>query len=510
LLLVGIVGIARALDLAVSVVDISDSRNASVAALAIVIAVVCAVGGGLVAVRPGSAGVGLLVQLIGIATTLGAQRLVDVDDTAAVWWSGIWLATLAMPGIVVAGYASRWTRGRATVALAVLVLLGGLGIAAAHVGAASGPGVVVTSPRARASLTPDPAAVDLYRAYAVVSCVAALTLAIDALRRLRRATPRSRPVLVAGALWALATSGALALASLPRLTVFEADRRTYQPWAQSVILHLPLVALMVLVCTVCYVELVRPRLARTASGALVIDDDPLGSVNKRLAWWLGDPSARLVLAPALEPGEDRAATQLTRGGHVLAVIEHDAALASEPATVATGAAAAALAIDAEYHATLAESRVEAARQVGARLLAADAAARGELADALARGPARELRAIAAALRAGEPMDAAARVRAVTGEVRRISHGVLAPELLTGGLRDALPHVAGAPDHRLPASIEVTAYLLARDDPAALLHLDGDRLEIALSSPPGDDLLDRIDALGGSVMGSAVVLTCGAT
>jgi hypothetical protein len=193
---------------------------------------------------------------------------------------------------------------------------------------------------------------------------------------------------------------------------------------------------------------------------------------------------------------------------VLARVEHDAALVGEPATVATAAAAAAIAIDAEHQALLAESRVEAARKVGARLLAADAVARRDLADALDRGPATDLRTIAAELRAGASIDIAARVRAVTSDVRRMSHGVLAPELLNGGLRSALPSTAGAPDRRLPSSIEVTAYLLARDDPVARLRLEGDRLEITLSAPPGEDLRDRIDALGGSVLGSSVVLVCG--
>ena len=69
--------------------------------------------------------------------------------------------------------------------------------------------------------------------------------------------------------------------------------------------------------------------------------------------------------------------------------------------------------------------------------------------------------------------------------------------------------AGTPSRRLPAAVEVTAYLLARDDPAASFVDRGTMLVVQLSAPPTDgDVIDRVSALGGTCAGVTVELPTG--
>jgi hypothetical protein len=199
---------------------------------------------------------------------------------------------------------------------------------------------------------------------------------------------------------------------------------------------------------------------------------------------------------------DRACTVITRGSTVIGLIEHDAAIATRPDAVELVATGAGLLMETERLTAEAAADLERSRELAVRLLSVSDEPRDQLRSALLDGPLRELDAIAAGLAAGAPLAAAAaRLNGVAVEVRTISHGVYPPELTAGGLRAVLPRIP-VPAGRYTAAVELTVYLAVRGDPGARVDEGSLGAEPALvlqtSSAPGIVVVDRIDALGGTV------------
>jgi hypothetical protein len=96
------------------------------------------------------------------------------------------------------------------------------------------------------------------------------------------------------------------------------------------------------------------------------------------------------------------------------------------------------------------------------------------------------------------------LRAVTAQVRELSHGLLPRGLEDGGLGMALGERA-AVEGRLPAAVEVTAYLLACDDADATIRIEGDALVVRRSRAPGAEGAARTAALGGTIEGTVATI-----
>ena len=151
-------------------------------------------------------------------------------------------------------------------------------------------------------------------------------------------------------------------------------------------------------------------------------------------------------------------------------------------------------------------RREVVRRASARLLRAGDTASDELKAALAEGPLTTLRVLSTALRAGTVGldEAAMSVRSVAADVRHISHGIYPPELEQGGLRQALPH-GRVPVVRFDPSVELTAYLLAREDEHPTAQIVGGWLEVVSDHDVTAHVADRVSLLGGTRRDGVVAL-----
>jgi signal transduction histidine kinase len=361
-----------------------------------------------------------------------------------------------------------------------------------------------------------------------------------------------RPMAVVGVLWA-ATALTNVVVAWPERGVPvaalnpRAHSLVYGRWWSDPAVYAPWLAAVGLAAVLAWLEVLRPRLARSAGGALQLDDFLAGPERLRasLAGALGDPSLALAFhgdtgwvdgqgrPSSVAPRAGRAATVLTRDGAPVAAIEHDASLLAQPDGLDAAAALAALALDNERLHALTLAEVEEVRSSGARMLAAAARARDALEQRLADGPQRRLTEALRLL--GDHADADQltqvhdRLRDALTDVRTISHGLTPIALADEGLAAALEDLAGrtthalrvrgAPSHRLPAAVEVTVYLVVAD---AMTKADGgvdvsiaetgDGLEIDLDGSLGapDAIVeDRVSTLGGTcqptVGGSRVVL-----
>jgi hypothetical protein len=305
---------------------------------------------------------------------------------------------------------------------------------------------------------------------------------------------------------------------LPPARLF--DQSTgYRAWATVVLVNLPLAAASMIFVAVAFVIIVQPRLRRSPTGALLIDaDDPGNSLVRDLSSWVGDPSLRVAFVGAagqlvdpngrpFRPRQNAATTDFTRGGQPFAIIEHDATLVDDDLVLLAGTLAGG-ALDANAALATTKARVVEQRRLAGRLVLAEAATRQQLLDDLERGPLRRIDAVAAGLRmqSSNPDDLVGELRRATVEVRELSHGLSPAELIDGGLASVLENSEGVPQRRLPAAVELTAWLLARHEPGARFDDRSVELLVRLSSPVTDQsLLDRVEALGGDVSGTVVRL-----
>lgn len=276
-------------------------------------------------------------------------------------------------------------------------------------------------------------------------------------------------------------------------------RNTYLPWALVLVVRTPLAVTVALVSVLGWTHRLPSPARRTSTGEVTIDvADPIESARADLAAWLGDPTLQIRYRFEDVAQYDRAMTVLSSHGRTVGFLEHDLGLLRSPEALVASASLAATGLEANALLALSRSRLREAGKLSERLLVADVTMRAEVMAEIERGPVADLRACAEALADGTSLhEVAERLRTVTAEVRRLSHGFYPPELLDEGLASILPGRVGAPGRPLPASLQVTAYLLAMDDPHAWFEECGTILRVHRAvSLTRTSLIDRVTVLGG--------------
>jgi signal transduction histidine kinase len=292
-------------------------------------------------------------------------------------------------------------------------------------------------------------------------------------------------------------------------------------------------------------SLLRARAMRRSVSGLVVDLDrggAAGGMREVLAEWLHDPSLQVAYAVdgshrdldltrvdvSARPG--RGVSRLTEGGEEIAVLVHRPGLLDNPEALREVVTAARLGLENErlraeglaQARVLAQSRVRERRRLERDLH--DGAQQRLLGLLLG------LRLLRSKLGDGHPeVDRAeAEIGATIGDLRELAAGLFPHVLLTDGLAGALTalgeeaqlRVDRAPEGRLPAVVETTAYLVVakavQQGPTTVEAAnDGDSLrvlaDVACAGVSLAGLEDRVAALGGSIrvepadVGSRVVM-----
>jgi hypothetical protein len=446
---------------------------------------------------------------LGATVVVAGGRLLDVTDAAEAVAAAAWLGGA---GVVLSLLAVSSTVRADPAGVPTWIVVG----AATAAGIAAG--VVGVGPHLDGVAHDRPAADSL-----LVAHLALLVVAYVAIVDLRRPARQlmGDPVFLASLLWLGCATAERVVHLLPFESYWELQRGGYQTWAVVVAMFAPLLATGGVVVALGWTLGVRPHAQRLASGLLVVPDrDPVAALRDDLADWTGDPTIRLAFSDGsgrwLEDwavGDvanhryDRAATTVTRQDRPIALIEHDISLTHAPEALRTAAELAGVAFDATQLMALSEARVVEARGVGERLLVADATTREELLAELECGAIARLEGCAAAIDFGASLhEVAESLREVTTEVRAVSHGLYPPELIDHGLSAVLPGHPGAPARRLPPAVEITVFLLASEDPHSTMNDDGAIVWVHRKNPVTDNsLIDRIEVLGGSIIGTSVCL-----
>jgi signal transduction histidine kinase len=272
-----------------------------------------------------------------------------------------------------------------------------------------------------------------------------------------------------------------------------------RPAAGTVLFWMQGVALLVLPPAL-LAGLLRARRAARSVGELVVEVERtppeglrdalsrgLGDPTLELGFWLperreyGDDNGRPFALPGA--GSERATTRLEHDGEPLAILVHDPGLLEEPELIEAAAAAARLALEnarlnAELHAQL--DKVKESR---ARIVAATDAERRRIERDIHDGAQQRLVALALDLRtaqrrlspAGTEVEqvltaAVAGLQEAVEELRELARGVHPAILTEEGLAAALESLVirapfpvtleEAPDRRLAAEVEATAYFVA--------------------------------------------------
>jgi signal transduction histidine kinase len=310
------------------------------------------------------------------------------------------------------------------------------------------------------------------------------------------------------------------------------------------------------------VAFLQRRLARGAVAGLVVElGDPRAAVglNEALSRALGDPSlsvgywfpaeSRYVDADGKpvelpDPGGDRMATVVERGGQRVAVLIHDPALQHNAELVESVCAAAGLTLENERLQAELRARLTELQASRARLVEATDAERRRIERDLHDGTQQRLVSIAMSLGLLEsrmPLGMAqARpivretrewLAAALAELRELTQGIHPTILVERGLPvalDELCHRAALPAHvqhnlgrRLPDQLETAAYFLvsealtnaAKHSHASEVRVKATRVGEVLSVEVADDgiggamvgrgtglrgLADRVEALGGTL------------
>jgi hypothetical protein len=277
---------------------------------------------------------------------------------------------------------------------------------------------------------------------------------------------------------------------------------------------LPVLGLGLVVATCGWVELVRPRLGRVSDGSVELarirpaDDAALQSL---LADVFATPRVDVVYARdagwvdgrgrSFDLDADRRPVTLVRQeGEPIAAVLHDADVPLE--AIELGARVTGAQLQAQRAAALAASRADAVRAATGRLVRAGDRAATRIEAELGSGPIATLDSLARGLHRGgcTPADAATTLRRVTAEVREFSHGLFPRELEERGLSGVL-HNPGTPTRRLTAAAEMTCYLLAHDDAAAVFADRQDCIEVDRSVVLTVEMVERVEALGGTATGT---------
>jgi signal transduction histidine kinase len=335
----------------------------------------------------------------------------------------------------------------------------------------------------------------LQDAYGVVAYgVLAGVFVLLVVRKLMRATPRARRVLLplllgalAAALWAVFNSLLTFASSPPKIT------HDLFWWQVIALTALPLALLW---------GLLRARLARVHVGELVVhlERSAPGELRDELARALEDPTlevafwiperrefvdaeGRLYVVP--EDGPTRAVTRLEQDDEPLAVLVHDPTLREEPKLVEAVAAAARLALqNARLHAEV-SAQLEKVTESRARIVTAADEERRRIERDIHDGAQQRLVALALELRSAQRrlgqdldpeldgllMSAADELQVAVEELRELAQGIHPGVLVQGGLAAALESLAGrspipvlvdATQERFSPDIEGTAYFVASE------------------------------------------------
>jgi signal transduction histidine kinase len=306
--------------------------------------------------------------------------------------------------------------------------------------------------------------------------------------------------------------------------------------------------------------LTRARVFRTASVRRLLErlttaaaaDGSSGGVDGHpaltVAHWLPEPGTYVdrdgrpfTLPP---PGGAVATTEIDHRGRRLGVLVHDAALADDPALMATATGAAALALENDRLEVELRARLEALRRSRARIVEAGDAERRRLGRDLHDGAQQRLISLLLDLQLArerwdaEPRAARALVdqalesaRAAVGELRELAAGIHPAVLSQRGLDAALETLAARSavpveleillQARLPAAVETAAYFVAAEALTNVVkHAGATHARVAVRREGGtavveiaDDgaggaaldggtgvlgLADRVGALGGTL------------
>lgn len=368
------------------------------------------------------------------------------------------------------------------------------------------------------------AATTLMACHVVIVMAAVAGTAVLAVSRYR-AMPAGgraplRPVVLPLVGWAAATAAAAGWTFIAGLA--HPTTESSEP-GNTIFVVLPAVLVYVLAIGIGWIDVMVRRPARSVFTAVQESGGHRTGptyVEQYLSRALADPSIRVLYPVTPADGgwvedwingageivrsdvtsPERAVTLIRRGSTVIGMIEQDAAAEARPDAIELVATGAGLIMETEGLLAAARRDLEQSRLLAARLLSASDDPRAELRAQLLAGPLDDLASAAADLATGATIsEIAPRLSAVSAEVRTISHGVFPHSLTTGGLRAALPR-ADVPDGRYPTPVEMTAYLIARFDPSAVIAattlLDHEALRITTGVAPTPTVRDRAAALDG--------------
>ncbi len=306
---------------------------------------------------------------------------------------------------------------------------------------------------------------------------------------------------------------------LPSTVTTDQLHLTYRPWATLVVLNLPPLATVSVALALCRAVLIQPyRPGDGARGAVVMrNEDPVDALRRDLASWLGDPTLEIAYpveggwvtaqGRKVTQGDGRGETLVAIDGVPVGLIMHDPLLAEDEGLVATAAVLAAEALSANQILAVGTAGLAEEQRVTSRLLQVDDVEREALLRQLECGPFEALRSAAAALRFGAPVRVVVPIlQDATADVRNLSHGLHPPDLQQFGLSAVLANRSGVPSRRLPPSVELTVFAAARDDPSCTLEDRGTMVVVHRSNADLDQsVADRVDALGGQVDGTRVII-----
>jgi signal transduction histidine kinase len=368
----------------------------------------------------------------------------------------------------------------------------------------------------------------------------AAAVAVVTLRGFSQTSGTERPPATTALGTTLAYAAALVLGAL--------DSRRPVLWTYDLVIAASTVVLLI--------DLVRDRRRELLVTGLVVDlggAAETGTLRARLAQAVGDPSLVVgyrvaqtdafvddaglpVALPAADSG--RTVTPLVDRGEQIAVLVHEAGLATDTALVASVAAAARIALANAAMQAEARTKEEELAASRRRIVEAGDATRRRIGEELRRGAGESLARVAALLEQARPgleaADAAALSRLdrelddARAELEELARGILPMALTEGGLEPALAQLAARAAvpvevrggiERLPSSIEAALYFVCSEALAnvgkharaskALIELvehDGRvRATISDDGAGGADvaagsglrgLADRVEALGG--------------
>ena len=321
------------------------------------------------------------IGVAGILTIVGAGRRQALPTSAVIVAAAAWLAAAAAVAAAIVA-TPRFASVPRRLAAVLLALVGVSGIAAGMWGGDSGLGARmgvsenVIGTAVLPTETDVPSGARALLALHLVILIVAVTWIIHRWWRSRDtaisvATALRDPLVVCGALWFAAVVIERAVHLLPFDAFHDPYLLAYKSWSFVIALALPLIAAGAVIGSIGWTIAVKPQVERLPSGTFVLpDSDPIAMLRDDLADWVGDPTLQLAFADGtgrwIAPsGEvhlddlryDHAITYVSREGRPIGVLDHDIALSTAPDALATAAALAGMAFDANQLLAVSEGRL---------------------------------------------------------------------------------------------------------------------------------------------------------